>query len=212
VRAKRLERLGEIEILIMQYTKAQIDQYWADYVQSNEEAVKERLRFLLDNYNPENEDYLSPPDVHYCFEEARHAFMLGDFVASIIMCAVTIERHLATLLGLPYHNPVDEDTAKTEIGWTILKSAKDNNIINQDLFEKLETLFKLRNEFVHGISKENLTDRIGTGPQVKDPMKNAFMWTEPNVLQNEIEENAKKAIKILFEAREKLHYSKLRYY
>jgi len=38
------------------------------------------------------------------------------------------------------------------------------------------------------------------------------MWTEPNVLQNEIEENAKKAIKILFEAQEKLHYSKLSYF
>jgi len=196
----------------MQYTQAQIDQYWTDYVQSNEESIKERLRFLLDNYKPENEDYLSSPDVHYCFEEARHAFMVGDFVASIIMCAVTIERQLALLLGLPYHNPVDEDTAKTKTGWNILKSAKDNNIINQDLFEKLETLFTLRNEFVHGISKENPADRKGTRPQAKDSIKNTFMWTEPNVLQNEIEENAKKAIKILFEAQEKLHYSKLSYF
>lgn len=196
----------------MQYNQAQIDQYRTDHVQSNEESIKERLRFLLDNYKPENEDYLSSPDVHYCFEEARHAFMMGDFVASIIMCAVTIERQLAHLLGLPYYNPVDEDAAKTKTGWNILNSAKDNNIINQDLFEKLETLFTLRNEFVHGISKENLADRKGARPQAKDSIKNAFMWTEPNVLQNEIEENAKKAIKILFEAREKLHYSKLKYY
>ena len=196
----------------MHYTQAQIDQYWKDYIQSNEKEVKERLRFLLDNYNPENEDYLSSPDVHSCFEEARHAFLVGDFVASIITCAVTIERQLAKLLDLPYQNPVDEETAKTKTGWKILEAAKNKKIIDQDLFEKLVTLFDLRNEFVHGISKENTTDKKGTRPQFKDSIKNAFMWTEPSVLQNEIEKNAKKAIKILFEAHDKLHYSKLKYY
>ena len=143
----------------MHYTQAQIDQYWKDYIQSNEKELKERLRFLLDNYNPENKDYLSSPEVYYCFEEARHAFMMGDFLASIIMCAVTIERQLAKLLDLPYRNPVDEETAKTKTGWKILEAAKNKQIIDQDLFEKLVTLFDLRNEFVHGISKENTTDK-----------------------------------------------------
>lgn len=195
----------------MHYTQAQIDQYWKDYIQSNEKELKERLRFLLDNYNPENKDYLSSPDVYYCFEEARHAFMMGDFVASIIMCAVTIERQLAKLLDLPYRNPVDEETAKTKTGWKILEVAKNKQIIDQDLFEKLVTLFDLRNEFVHGISKENTTDKKGTRPQFKDSIKNAFVWTDPSYAK-EIEENAKKAIKILFEAHDKLHYSKLNYY
>lgn len=195
----------------MHYTQAQIDQYWKDYIQSNEKELKERLRFLLDNYNPENKDYLSSPDVYYCFEEARHAFMMGDFVASIIMCAITIERQLAKLLDLPYRNPVDEETAKTKTGWKILEAAKNKQIIDQDLFEKLVTLFDLRNEFVHGISKENTTDKKGTRPQFKDSIKNAFVWTDPSYAK-EIEENAKKAIKILFEAHDKLHYSKLNYY
>ena len=73
------------------------------------------------------------------------------------------------------------------------------------------TLFDLRNEFVHGISKENTTDKKGTRPQFKDSIKNAFVWTDPSYAK-EIEENAKKAIKILFEAHDKLHYSKLNYY
>jgi len=195
----------------MQYTEKQIDEHIADYFLSNKETVKDRLRFLIDNYNPENEDYLSSPDVYYCFEESRHAFLMGDFVASIIMCAVTIERQLAKLLELPYRNPVDEETAINETGRNILKSAKDNKIIDQVLFEKLESLFTLRNEFVHGISKESPIDRKGTRPQFKDPIKNAFMWTESNY-SKEIENNAKKAIKILFEAHDKLHYSKLNYY
>jgi len=191
----------------MQYTQAQIDQYWTDYVQSNEESIKERLCFLLDNYNPENEDYLSPPDVYYCFEEARHAFMVGDFVASIVMSAVTIERQLSRLLGLPYHNPVDEKISLEGVGEKIIKTAKEKGIIDEELKDKLLELNTLRNDFVHGIDSS-----VHKRPQKQDSIKNAFMWTEPNVLQNEIEENAKKAIKILFEAREKLHYSKLRYY
>jgi len=191
----------------MQYTQAQIDQYWTDYVQSNEEWIKERLCFLLDNYNPENEDYLSPPDVYYCFEEARHAFMVGDFVASIVMSAVTIERQLSRLLGLPYHNPVDEKISLEGVGEKIIKTAKEKGIIDEELKDKLLELNTLRNDFVHGIDSS-----VHKRPQKQDSIKNAFMWTEPNVLQNEIEENAKKAIKILFEAREKLHYSKLKNY
>lgn len=191
----------------MQYTQAQIDQYWADYVQSNEFSIKERLRFLLDNYNPDNDDYLSPPDVYYCFEEARHAFIMGNFVASIIMCAVTIERHLARLLGLPYHNPVDEKTSLEGIGRKIIKTAKEKGIIDEKLESKLLELNTLRNDFAHGIDSS-----VHKRPQKQDLIKNGFMWTEASVLQNEIEDNAKKAIKILFEAREKLHYSKLNYY
>ncbi len=191
----------------MQYTQAQIDQYWMDYVQNTEEAVKERLRFLLDNYNPENEDYLSPPDVHCCFEESHHAFMMGDFVASIIMCAVTIERQLARLLGLPYHNPADEKISIAGVGEKIIKTSKEKGIIDEKLESNLLELNTLRNDFVHGIDST-----VHKRPQKQDSIKNAFVWTEPNILQNEIEENAKKAIKILFEAREKLHYSKLRYY
>lgn len=196
----------------MKYTTAQFDKYWADYVSTaNKKAIKSRLRFLIENYNPENDDYVSTPDVYYCFDEAKHTFMMGDFVACIIMCAVTLERQLAKLLDLPYQNPVDEKTAKNKTGWSILHSAKENKIIDQDLFGKLETLFDLRNEFVHGISKENPTDKKGTRPQAKDPMRNTFMWTDPSKAK-EIEENAKEAIKILFQAREKLHYSKLNYY
>jgi len=37
------------------------------------------------------------------------------------------------------------------------------------------------------------------------------MWTESNY-EKEIEDNAKKAIEILFEAHDELHYFKLSYY
>jgi len=191
----------------MQYTQAQINQYWADYVQSNEKAIKERLRFLLDNYNPENNDYLSPSDVYFCFEEARHAFMMGDFVASIIMCAVTIERQLAHLLGLPYYNPVDEKMSLEGDGKILIKTAKEKGIIDEELKDKLLELNTLRNDFVHGIDSS-----VHKRPQKQDPIKNALMWTENDVFQGEVEENAKKAIKILFETHEKLHYSKLSYF
>ena len=80
----------------MQYTEKQIEQYLLDYLKVNKEGIKNRLRFLLENWKIE--DQVISPDVYYCLEEAKHSFMMGDFVASIIMCAVTIERHLSRLL------------------------------------------------------------------------------------------------------------------
>jgi hypothetical protein len=38
------------------------------------------------------------------------------------------------------------------------------------------------------------------------------MWTGKTVLAAEIENSARKAIRTLFEARRKLHYSRLKYY
>ena len=190
----------------MQYIEAQIDKYLADYIFSNREAIKSRLKFLLDSYDDEDQDYLSWPDVFYCFEEARHTFMMGDFVASIIMSAVTIERHLAKLLGLTFYNPVDEEMSLEGVGEKIIKSAKTKGIIDNDLKIKLLELNKLRSDFVHGINSS-----VHKRPQNQDLIKNVFMWTEPSYVQ-EIEENAKKAILILFEARKKLHYSRLNYY
>lgn len=98
----------------MQFTEKQIDEYLQEYFSSNSEAIKDRLRFLLELH--EDEDRLIPPDVWHCFEEARHTFMMGDYVASMIMCAVTVERHLAKLLELPYYTPTDEESARAATG------------------------------------------------------------------------------------------------
>lgn len=46
----------------------------------------------------------------------------------------------------------------------------------------------------------------------KNPMTNAFMWTDPAVMTTEIENRAKRALEILFETERKLHYSRLSYY
>ena len=89
----------------MQYTDDQINEYIQAYFRSNNDAIKDRLRYLLELH--EDEERLIPLDVWYCFEEARHTFMMGDYVASMIMCAVTVERHLAKLLELPYHALAD---------------------------------------------------------------------------------------------------------
>ena len=188
----------------MQYTEEQIEQYINDYMLVNKEGIKSRLRFLLDNWK--EKDQLLAPDVWYCLEEARHAFMMGDFIASIILSAVTIERHLARLLGLPFHSPVDEKTSFEGIGVKIIKSAKKNGIIDDDLNKKLLELNKMRNDFVHGINSET-----HKRPQKKYPIENTFMWTEPTY-SKEIEKNAKKSITILFEAMDKLHYTQLSYY
>jgi hypothetical protein len=192
----------------MSYNKQQIDEYFRDYMQANEEEIKSRLEFLLDNFA--TQDQLLSADVLYCFEEARHTYMMGDFVACIIMCAVVIERRLANLLEFPYPRPTDQKTALNDTGYKVLESALKNSIINQNLFDDLEKLFELRNNYVHGVSKENPKDKKGTRPQMKDPIKHNFVWTEN--YGKELEKDAQIAIKILFKAWDSLHYSKLDYY
>ncbi|MBC8147862.1 MAG: hypothetical protein H8E98_07765 [Bacteroidetes bacterium] len=193
----------------MKYTKTQIDEYFNDYIKENEQAIKSRLEFLLEYYT--EQDQVISPDVWYCFEEARHTYMMGDFVACIIMCTVVIERHLVKLLEFPYYKATDKNSALSETGYKILKPAFENNIINQKLFEELEKLFELRNNYVHGVSKENPKDKKGTRPQMKDPIKHAFVWTDHDY-GKELENDAQFAIKTLFRAWEELHYSKLNYY
>ena len=189
----------------MQYNYEDIETYLQDYFQSNKEAIKERLVFLLELYD--DEDQLIPPDVWFCFEEARHTFLMGDFVSCIIMCAVTIERYLAKLLEMPYYAPTDEKSAITATGEKLIKTARAKGIIDDELETKLLELNKQRNDFVHGIDSQ-----VHARPQINDPVKNAFMWTENSVFTAKIGNNAQKAVKTLFEARKKLHYSRLNYY
>ncbi len=141
----------------MKYTKTQIDEYFSDYIKANEQAIKSRLEFLLEHYT--EQDQVISPDVYYCFKEARHTYMMGDFVACIIMCAVVLERRLAKLLEFPVYDPTDEKSALSETGYKILKPAFEKNIINQKMFKELEKLFELRNNYVHGVSKENPKDK-----------------------------------------------------
>lgn len=189
----------------MPYSERDIETYLNDYFQSNREAIKERLAFLQELH--EDEDRLIPPDVWYCFEEARHTFMMGDYVTSTIMCAVTVERHLAKLLELPCHLPTDEESALAATGKRLIDTAKDKGIIDESLQEKILDLNRMRSDFVHGLDSS-----AHTRPQAKDPMTNAFMWTKRAVMTAEIEEKAKRALEILFEAERKLHYSRLNYY
>lgn len=193
----------------MKYTKSQIDEYFSDYMKANEQAIKSRLEFLIKHYK--EQDQVISPDVYYCFEEAKHTYMMGDFVACIIMCAVVIERRLAKLLEYPVYDPIDKNSAVSETGYKILKPAFENNIINNELFEELQKLFELRNNYVHGVSKENPKDKKGTRPQMKDPIKHAFVWTDQDY-GKELEDDAQFAIKTLFRVWEELHYSKLNYY
>lgn len=190
----------------MYYSESQINDYITDYLQTNTELIKSRLRFLLDNSNPDNPDNFFPPAVNYCFEEARHTFMMGDFVACIIMCAVTIERQLSNLLSLPYYDPVDEKLSLEGVGEKIIKSARNKGIINEDLEKKILELNSMRNDFVHGIDSSK-----HKRPQKQDSIENALMWVDSS-FSEEIENYAKTAIKIMFEVLNKLHYSKLNYF
>ncbi|MFC1682892.1 hypothetical protein ACFL0G_01620 [Candidatus Zixiibacteriota bacterium] len=76
---------------------------------------------------------------------------MGDYVASIVMCAITVERHLTKLLELPYHASTDETSAQTATEKRLIDTAKNRRIINEALQKKLLELNRMRSDFVHGL-------------------------------------------------------------
>lgn len=185
----------------MDYSEKEIDDYLQDYFSRNKEGIKVRIRFLLDNYV--KQDYLFTPDSWFCFEETRHSFMMGDFVASIIMSAVTIERYLVFLLKTPFYlNDLDQASGDTLKKLT--SQAFEKGFFDDQLKEKILQLVKNRDDFVHGVDSST-----HTRPQIKDPILNSLMWTNSEFMKDEIEEKAKYGILTLFEFIDKLHYSKL---
>ena len=189
----------------MKYTEEQIENLINDQFIQNKNEIKRRLRFLLDNYT--EQDQVISPDVWYCFEEARHSFMIGNYISSIIMSAVTIERYIAKLLEMPYVAPVAQEEAHTCNGIKLINKAFDVGILNDEIKIKLEFLNQLRDDYVHGIDST-----IHKRPQFKDPKCYIPIFLEQDNNCDLIENNAKKAILILFQTMDSLHYTKLNYF
>jgi len=179
-----------------------LDDYWV----ANKDNITPRLVFLLQKY--ENmPDYAGPSDIYYYFEEARHTFMMGDFVASIIMCACTIELWMSHLLKIPYYQPrgtaneFDEKTFEKLLDCCVAKG-----FISTDENKKLKKLMNMRTFYVHGkdVSKEK-----GCKRESKEKSK---FWSSPELQRHygvkSIGQDAQEAIEILFSFYKEHHYSK----
>jgi hypothetical protein len=165
-----------------------------DYFKRNFDAICRRLKFL-DKKAEDLSDFISPLDIIFCFEEAKHCFMMGDFTASIAMCAITIERWLAHILELPYYAPVDEESSEKDTLGKLNKKAYDIQMINRKTYNEVLLLKNLRTEHFHGIDPQ-------THKRPKNKKRHLkFSIENPQELGADIsslEKDAKKAIGILF--------------
>lgn len=125
-----------------------------NYFENDLEDTVERLSFLLENFD-DSVSFIGPHDVWFCFDEARHSFMVGNFVASISMCAITIERWLAFLLSIPFYDYPDREKQKERSDKDTLgklnKYAHKIGLLNDSLYESITRLNHLRTNFIHGI-------------------------------------------------------------
>lgn len=184
--------------------KKQVENYLKVYWNSNKNNIIERLNFLLKEF--ENmPDYVGPTDIWYYFEEARHTFMMGDFIASIIVSASTIELWMSWLLKIPFYTPRGKSIEFDEFTFgRLLKTCISKKIINKQEESNLKKLNNLRTFYVHG---KDVLEKPGYKRESKS--KSKFWGSE--ILQNyynvdSIEKDAKDAIKILFEFYRNHHY------
>ncbi len=172
-----------------------------DYVKKHnavnlKDCIK-RLEFLVENFN-DSIDFIGPVDVWFCFEEARHSFMVGNFVATIVMCSITIERWLSFLLSIPFYDYSGKEkqqkiSDKETLG-KLNKYVHKIGLINDSLFGSIERLNELRTNFVHGIDHK-------THSRPQQGKMSKFTIMEPSNLGlnvTSLQQDAEEAILILF--------------
>ncbi len=186
------------------YTK-QAKDYLDIYWKTNKEYIEDRLIFLLKEFES-TPDYAGPADIWYYFEEARHTFMMGDFVSSIILSACTIELWMAHLLKIPYYQPRGSVWESDEGTYTkLLDSCLSRNIIAKDEYKHLRKLNELRTFYVHG---KDISESLGNK---RESRKKSKFWGSPMLIDyygvKPIERDARYPIRILFQFYKNHHYS-----
>jgi len=179
-----------------------LDAYW----RVNKKDIKRRLVFLLGEFEG-MPDYAGPADIWYYFEEARHTFMMGDFIGSIILSVCAIELWMAYLLRIPYYQSrgTIEEFDEFTFG-KLVKSCVSKKIISDREEKALVKLNNLRTFYVHG---KDVFEDSGNKRESKEKSK---FWGS-KILQSHfrvksIEQDAQYAIRTLFYFYRNHHYSK----
>lgn len=176
--------------------KKQAQEYLNIYWDSNKDSIIDRLTFLIKEFDG-LPDYLGPADIWYYFEEARHTFMMGDFIASIILSACTIELWMSNLLEIPFYSPRGSVIEIHEYSFKkLVDCCANKRLIDNDEKRSLYILNKLRTFYVHGKDIDNKF------VYKRESKKRVKFWNS-KLLANywrikSVENDAKKSIKILF--------------
>ncbi len=109
----------------------------------------------------------------FLVKDAEVAFCGHANLASILACQAAIESHLR----------FDYSTPEQLKGWGFYQLI-ESSLLNKDLKDELHELRKFRNTWIH----------------VKDPSNDSDLLEKPKYHENELEQFAKKSIKIMLRA------------
>jgi len=103
----------------------------------------ERLRWV-DKVFPKGYDFMMPPETAYIFDEAKMAFLNGEFIATLLLASAFVEHWL----GIPLQSKGFHKEAQKGLG-AIIECARANNLVHGYLLDKADHLREIRNPFVH---------------------------------------------------------------
>jgi hypothetical protein len=140
-----------------------------------------RLKWL-ESVFPKGSGFLMPPETFYVFEEARLAFINGEFVATLLLANAFLEQWLGNVLASKGY----EKEAGRGLS-AILKCMAKTGLLHPFLADAADRLRKVRNPFVHIKSfnhEHRLTQR---------------MFREKRYPNSLLEEDAKDAISLMLQ-------------
>jgi hypothetical protein len=126
----------------------------------DKETISERIERLkyINTLLPDEYMFGGDPETIFIFDEAKMAFINGQFISTILLSQAYIERRLQI-----HYNSIGLDTIAKKGLKAILEHAKKNKTVHHFLLPKIDELRKIRNPFVHLKDYEhdyNLSQRI----------------------------------------------------
>lgn len=103
----------------------------------------ERLKWL-DSILPKGSSFVMPPETFHVFEEARLAFINGEFVATLLLANAFLEQWLGNVLASEGH----AKEARQGLA-AILQCMEETGLLHEFLSHAADRLRKIRNPFVH---------------------------------------------------------------
>jgi hypothetical protein len=166
--------------------KTRLENSLKKYDSSSFEDRLQRLTFL-NNIFPKGYGIIGDQETVYVFSEAKMAFINGEFISSILLAQAFIERKLQ----IHYKSFGLEKVAKRGLK-SIIDYARKNNLLNSYLIDKIDSLRKKRNPFLHIKPYDyefNLSQRIF------NDLKNSKTFRQPIEI---LEADAKDAISLMY--------------
>jgi len=160
----------------------------------------ERLKFLL-SIGDQNENSFPAPALAYeYYEEARLCWYVGAFVATMVMVQISFEEllrsHYRVAKGVG--GKLSNEKKVDDAGFNdLINEAKEEGYISIQEAESLHNLRKnIRNSFVH-VKDVKLSASENTDLKTPNFFTQTLKIQAPDVLGNNVVDEAKEAIKLL---------------